>query len=255
MSELLDVTIVQTNLFWDSPKENRDHLDLLLSNVGKTDVVVFPELFSTAFSVSSKAEKMDGDTVVWLEQKAKSLSALIIGSLIIEDKEEKFNRLICYYPSGKFSYYDKRHLFSLMDEDHYFSKGNSKLVVNYKGWKICPLICYDLRFPVFSRNKENYDVLVYIANWPQSRIDHWNKLLPARAIENQAYVVAVNRIGFDANEVYFNGSSSVIDFNGSALLSLENEEVCINTSLSKSKLMNYRNKFPFLSDMDDFKMI
>jgi predicted amidohydrolase len=251
----LRVTLIQTSLYWESPQKNRAHFDALFQNITNTDLIVLPELFSTAFSVSAEAEKMDGITIGWLKQKSAQLSSVIIGSLIIEENKKRYNRLVCIYPDGEVFHYDKRHLFSLMNEQQYFSGGKSKLIIDVKGWKVSPLICYDLRFPVFSRNQEDYDLLVYVANWPVSRISQWKKLLPARAIENQSYVVAVNRIGEDNNHIIFNGSSCVIDFEGNTLANLNDKDVCFKIELNKSKLFNYRKKFPFLSDKDSFTIV
>lgn len=255
MESSIRVTLLQTSLHWESPQKNRLHFDSLFESFDQTDLIILPELFSTAFSVSADSEKMDGPTMKWLKQKSNQLNAVILGSLIIEENNKRFNRLVCIYPDGNLFHYDKRHLFSLMDEQKHFSSGNSRLIIDVKGWKICPLICYDLRFPVFSRNQEDYDVLVYVANWPTSRISQWQKLLPARAIENQSYVVAVNRIGEDINQVQFNGSSCVLDFKGDYLAHLKNERACCSIELDKFKLQSYRAKFPFLDDKDAFTII
>lgn len=248
----LRVTLVQTILYWESPEKNRSHFDSIFQQIESTDLLILPELFTTAFSVSAKAETMYGITIDWLKQKAIQLDCVIIGSLIIQENKSRYNRLVCVYPNKDIFCYDKRHLFTLMNEDKYFSSGESKLIVDVKGWKICPLICYDLRFPVFSRNKENYDLLIYVANWPSSRISQWKKLLPARAIENQSYVIAVNRIGQDFNQIEFDGSSFVIDYEGKVLESLMKKDICLTTELSKSSLNKYRKRFPFLNDKDDF---
>ncbi|MDA8956258.1 amidohydrolase [Flavobacteriales bacterium] len=255
MESSLRVTLLQTSLHWESPQKNRLHFDSLFETFDQTDLIILPELFSTAFSVSADSEKMDGLTIKWLKQKSIQLNAVIVGSLIIEENNKRFNRLVCVYPDGNLFHYDKRHLFSLMDEQKHFYSGNSRLIIDVKGWKICPLICYDLRFPVFSRNQEDYDVLVYVANWPTSRISQWQKLLAARAIENQSYVVAVNRIGQDVNQVQFNGFSCVLDFKGDYLANLKNERACCSIELDKFKLQSYRAKFPFLADKDAFTII
>lgn len=255
MESSLRVTLLQTSLHWESPQKNRLHFDNLLQNVPPTDLIILPELFSTAFSVSAPSEAMDGPTIKWLKQKAIQLNAVIIGSLIIEQNNQRYNRLVCVYPDATLFYYDKRHLFSLMNEQKHFSAGSSKLVIDVKGWKVCPLICYDLRFPVFSRNQDDYDVLIYVANWPSSRISQWQKLLGARAIENQSYVVAVNRVGEDANKVQFNGSSCVLDFKGDTLADLKDQNSSYTTELDKSELLSYRIKFPFLDDKDVFTII
>jgi predicted amidohydrolase len=250
MSELLKVTLVQTSLFWEEPKKNRDNFDQILQSITQTDVIVLPELFTTGFSFKTQFELMDGPTMAWMQQIAHKYDALVIGSILIESNFKRYNRLICMFPNGLFEFYDKKHLFSLMKEDQFLNPGNSRLIVNYKNWKLCPLICYDLRFPVFSRNNENYDALIYIANWPQSRINHWDKLLPARAIENQCYVIGVNRTGFDNNQIFFNGNSVAIDYKGNELIKLDKEQSYVSIQLNKSQLSQYRQKLPFLKDMD-----
>lgn len=254
MDNSLRVTLVQTSLYWESPQQNRLHFDSLLENVGQSDLIILPELFTTAFSVSAPAESMDGPSVNWLKQKAAQLKAIIIGSLIIKENNQKFNRLVCASPNGNHTYYDKRHLFSLMNEQKFFTSGKSRLIIDVKGWKICPLICYDLRFPVFSRNQDDFDLLIYIANWPISRISHWQKLLPARAIENLSYVVGVNRIGKDSNHVKFNGSSCVLDYKGDCVIDLEEKNICSTVTLNMSKLLDYRKKLSFLKDRDQFSI-
>ena len=244
----LNITIVQTTLFWESPNQNKNHLSALLKNVAPTDLIVLPELFTTAFSMTAKAESMQGDSVAWLKELARQKNALIIGSILIEENNKLYNRLICMFPNGNCSHYDKRHLFSMMKEDEVISKGGSRIVIEHLGWKICPLVCYDLRFPVYSRNNHEYDVLLYTANWPLKRIKHWTKLLNARAIENQSYVIGVNRIGEDGNKSFFNGKSAVFDFDGELVLDCESAETCSIVTISKEKLIQYRERLPFLKD-------
>ncbi len=252
MKDNLSVTIVQTTLFWESPEQNKNHLSALLQDADPTDLIVLPELFTTAFSMTAKAESMQGDSILWMKNLAKQKNALTIGSILIEENHKLYNRLICMYPDGNYAYYDKRHLFSMMKEDKVFSKGEKRIVLEYLGWKICPLVCYDLRFPVYSRNDQAYDVLIYTANWPISRIKHWTQLLRARAIENQSYVIGVNRIGEDANKISFNGQSIVLDFDGEAILDCQSVEVCGTLKLNKEKLSQYRKRLPFLKDQDNF---
>ena len=195
---------------------------------------------------------MSGETIQWMSSLASKLKALIIGSLIINEKGKKYNRLICMSPEGSYQYYDKRHLFDLMNESSYFTAGKDRLIINFKGWKLCTLICYDLRFPVFSRNNEEFDILIYVANWPASRIDHWNKLLVARAIENQCFVAAVNRVGSDINGVEFSGHSSLIDYNGDIIYRGNNNEQLKTFTINKADLNSGRSKLPFLKDVDSF---
>tara|TARA_B100001741_G_scaffold294826_1_gene277424 strand:- start:1904 stop:2668 length:765 start_codon:yes stop_codon:yes gene_type:complete len=248
----LRITLVQSNIYWESPEKNRTQLEAKLLAASQTDLIIFPELFNTAFSVTNVGEPMSGETIQWMSSLASKLKALIIGSLIINEKGKKYNRLICMSPEGSYQYYDKRHLFDLMNESSYFTAGKDRLIINFKGWKLCPLICYDLRFPVFSRNNEEFDILIYVANWPASRIDHWNKLLVARAIENQCFVAAVNRVGSDINGVEFSGHSSLIDYNGDIIYRGNNNEQLKTFTINKADLNSGRSKLPFLKDVDSF---
>jgi len=253
-SSYLEVTIVQSSLYWNSPSQNKSHISQLLSKVTQTDLIVLPELFTTAFSMTAKSETMDGPSILWMSNLSKEKNALILASIRITENRKNYNRLICTFPDGKILSYDKRHLFSLMQEEKYFSSGKNRLIVDYKGWRICPLICYDLRFPVFSRNNEAIDILIYVANWPTSRISHWDKLLTARAIENQVFVVGVNRIGKDGNGVEFNGNSTIIDANGEHLYLAQQKEVVKSVRLNKIDLNLIRQKLPFLKDSDSFTL-
>lgn len=251
----LSLTLVQCHLEWENPSANRRHIQQLLGSVDNTDIIVLPELFTTAFSVTAPPESMSGDSVQWMKKLAKNSDALIIGSVIIQDQAHKYNRLLCVFPNGTIQYYDKRHLFKLIDESIHFKAGINRLIVNYKGWRICPLICYDLRFPVFSRNRHDYDLLVYVANWPVSRIHHWTKLLDARAIENQSYVLGVNRVGEDDNGVVFNGKSRLVDATGNLLFEGDHNEQVLTYQLDYQELMAIRKKHPFLNDADEFVIL
>jgi len=248
----LRLTLVQSHLEWEQPTANLSHFSRLLQSVEQTDVIVLPELFSTAFSLSAPAEFMDGQSVQWMRQLSQEKNALIIGSLLLQENGYKYNRLICAFPDGSIQHYDKRHLFGMMDEEDHIHKGDKRLTIDFLGWRICPLICYDLRFPVYSRNTDQYDVLLYVANWPISRIEHWNKLLTARAIENQSYVVGVNRIGEDVNGIIYNGQSSVIDANGHIIYIGSEKEEIKTLSINKESLHSVRKKLPFLKDADRF---
>lgn len=252
MMTKLSVTLVQSHLYWQSPSKNRSHLEAHLSDVYHTDLIVLPELFTTAFCLSAEAEPMDGESIKWMSKIALEKDAVVVGSLIVQEKGSKFNRLIWMRPNGSYEYYDKRHLFSLMSEGEYFAAGKDKLILELNNWKICPLICYDLRFPVYSRNNSNYDLLLYVANWPVSRITHWNKLLFARAIENQSYVIGVNRVGQDANAVDFNGQSMLVDFHGDTVYNAGGIEAVKTITINKQDLVKARKCLPFLSDMDSF---
>lgn len=253
----LTVTLVQTELAWEDAYSNLQHFDSLLNKQAlNTDILFLPEMFSTGFSMNPQqlAEKMDGEAVNWMRQKAKLLDAVVCGSLIIEESGKYFNRLVWMRPDGSLETYDKRHLFTLAGEDKHYDRGEKRLVTSWKGWKICPLVCYDLRFPIWSRNTENFDLLVYVANWPKSRIMHWKNLIRARAIENQCYGIALNRIGIDGAQKEYSGHSTIVDFNGTALYEAIDVEDVFTLSLDKEKLSQYRERFQFLQDQDTFEI-
>ena len=222
----------------------------------KTDVIVLPEMFSTGFTMNNKvvAETMSGSAITWMKSIAKKKKCVITGSLIIKEKNKYYNRLVWMLPNGKYKTYDKKHLFCYAGEEKYYAAGKKKLIVNIKGWKICPLICYDLRFPVWIRNKNNaYDVLLFVANWPERRSHPWKTLLLARAMENQAYVVGVNRIGKDGNEYSYSGDSGIIDFKGEVISKLKAHQNSTETViLSQKKLSDWRKTFPAWKDADTF---
>ncbi|WP_026898404.1 amidohydrolase [Daejeonella oryzae] len=255
----LKITTFQAYLFWENIDKNLQNLGLRLSSIReKTDLIVLPEMFSTGFSMNSErlAEKMEGKTMQWMEVQAKKFSCVVTGSIIITENEHYYNRLIWMRPDGTYEYYDKRHLFGLGNEDQHYTPGTKKLFVELNGWKICPVICYDLRFPVWLRNtNEDYDMLLVLANWPERRSLHWRTLIPARALENQAYVVAVNRVGHDGNEVYHSGDSMCIDPNGKVVYYKPNDEDLYTFSIVKEEVENARRLFPFLKDGDNFKIL
>lgn len=254
----LKITTFQAYLFWENIEKNLQNLGLRLSSIReKTDLIVLPEMFSTGFSMHPEqlAEEMDGKTMKWMHQQAKKFDCVLTGSIIIKEDNKYFNRLIWMRPDGTYEYYDKRHLFGLGEEDKHYSSGNKKLFVELNGWKICPMICYDLRFPVWLRNiDEEYDMLLIVANWPERRSLHWRTLIPARAIENQAFVVAVNRVGHDGNEIYHSGDSMCIDPNGKVIYYKPNDEDLYTFSINKEDLIAARQSFPFLKDADKFKL-
>ena len=224
----------------------------------QTDIIILPEMFTTGFAMQPKhlAETMDGDTVIWMQKIAKQTQAAICGSIIITENNTYYNRFLFVHPGGTIQYYNKRHLFSLAGEHEHYNNDTSQVIIEYKDWRICPLICYDLRFPVWSRNTQSYDILLYVANWPKPRINAWNTLLKARAIENMSYVVGVNRIGTDPNGNVYTGNSIVLDALGNELSPLtENNDVCITTTLSKKDLQTIRKKFNFLNDKDVFTLM
>lgn len=259
IKDLLNVAVFQFDLVWENPAENRVLIDeMLLETRDTTDVVFLPEMFTTGFSMNIKemAETVGGETVDWMKVRSRELDVAICGSLIIKENQQYFNRILFVEPSGKVSFYNKRHLFSMGNENQYFQAGTERLIVDYKGWRICPLICYDLRFPVWSRNRNEYDLLVYSANWPGVRSDVWNTLLKARAIENQCYVVGVNRVGADKMGIDYLGESQVVDAKGHLLAKTRsNTTEILSTSLSYDDLINFRTKFPVLNDADDFNLI
>jgi predicted amidohydrolase len=254
----LKITTFQAYLFWENIDKNLQNLELRLSSIReKTDLIVLPEMFSTGFSMNPEehAEAMDGKTMNWMLQQAKKFDCVITGSIIIKEDKKYFNRLIWMRPEGSYEYYDKRHLFGLGEEDKHYSSGDKKLFVELHGWKICPMICYDLRFPVWLRNKdEEYDMLLIVANWPERRSLHWRTLIPARAIENQSFVVAVNRVGNDGNEIYHSGDSMCIDPNGNVIYYKPNDEDLHTFSINKEDLITARQSFPFLKDADKFEL-
>lgn len=254
----LKVTAIQTNLFWEDKSANLDYLEKKLAPlVNSSDIIILPEMFSTGFSMAPEkfAEVPQGQTLDWLKRQAKKINAVITGSYIVKEASSYFNRLIWMQPDGEFQTYNKRHLFSLSDEPKHYAAGQKKLIVEYKGWKICPLVCYDLRFPVWSRNVENYDLLIYIANWPEKRTHHWRSLLMARAIENQSYTIGVNRVGNDGNDFYHSGDTSLIDFAGNILLHTAHVEGTHTIELDYQKQQTFRKRFQFLADKDTFHIL
>lgn len=220
------------------------------------DLIVLPEMFSSGFTMNPKivAESMDGETISWLQHLAQAKNCAITGSLVIEENGKYFNRLIFVHPNGDLQTYDKRHLFTLAEEDKVYTSGKEKLIIEYKGFKICPLICYDLRFPVFARNVENYDLLIYVANWPKPRINAWDILLKARAVENMSYVIGVNRIGMDKNNLDYVGHSQAVDFLGNYLVEPQETDGVSMVILDKEKQIETRKKLGFLNDRDFFNL-
>ena len=254
----MKIALIQTSLTWENPIENRSHLAQKITGfMEEVDLIVLPEMFSSGFTMNPKAvaETMQGETVLWLQHLAKAKNCAITGSLVIEEKGNYYNRLVFVFPNGDIKTYDKRHLFSLAGEDKFYTAGTEKLIVEYKGFRICPLVCYDLRFPVFSRNVENYDVLLYVANWPKLRINAWDILLKARAVENMCYTIGVNRIGTDNNNLDYIGHSQAVDFLGNYLLEPQETEGIFIVTLEKEKLLETRSKLAFLDDRDKFTLL
>jgi predicted amidohydrolase len=253
----MQVALVQTALEWENPSENRALLDKKLSAISPhTDLVVLPEMFTTGFTMhpNSCAETMDGPTVEWMRRWAHQLQAALVGSVAMKDNGLFYNRLLFVTPDGGVSIYNKKHRFTLAGEDQVYEAGKHRLLIDYKGWKICPMICYDLRVPVFSRNTEDYDISLYVANWPAPRIQAWDVLLRARAVENMCYTLGVNRVGIDGNGLEYPGHSQGVDCFGNYLLPPQQTEGVFTVQLDKEKLVEARLRFPFLNDRDHFTL-
>ncbi len=259
MSDLLQVGFIQTDLHWENISANLAMFEEKIWQIEEDiDLLVLPEMFSTGFTMNAKplAEPMNSKTFRWMKQMAAQKECLVIGSYIVQEKGIYRNRLFGVFPDGAFKYYDKRHLFSLAGEGEEYTAGNDRLIIEWKGWKICPLICYDLRFPVWARSKNyEYDALVYIANWPTPRVNAWDTLLQARAIENLSYAIGVNRIGIDGYDAKYNGHSGVVDYLGKYLVGPEENEMIKVATLEKPKLDRFRRKYDFQKEADDFRLI
>lgn len=258
MQEVLNITMIQCPLFWEQPEQNRTMFSEQIATIEKpTDLIVLPEMFTTGFSMnpSSLAETNDGPSVKWMQEMARKSNSAITGSIIIQEEGKYFNRMFFVFPDGHYEYYDKRHTFTFAGEDKAYQSGDKRLLITYKGWKIFPLICYDLRFPVWARNSDDYDVILYVASWPQVRMLAWDTLLRARAIENMAYCVGVNRTGIDGNNHEYVGHSAIYDPLGVQISKPDFEGDFIETvSLSKRHLQETRTRFHFLDDRDTFEI-
>lgn len=253
-------TIIQTKLHWQQPALNRQMLSEKITPLhGKTDLIVLPEMFSTGFSMQTEelAEDMNGPTFRWMQEQAALSGAAVTGSFICREGAHFHNRLIWMQPDGQYFLYDKKHLFSLAGEHRHYEPGVERLILEWKGWRICPLVCYDLRFPVWSRNLKNdpYDLIIYVANWPQTRSLHWRSLLVARAIENQAFTLGVNIVGTDGKGLAYNGDSGIIDFSGRQICQISGGEGILTTELSMDEMRAYRLQLPFLDDADLFQLV
>ena len=259
MQDNLKIALIQSDLVWENPEQNRTNFTKKINNISEeVDVILLPEMFTTGFTMnaSALAEAMDGKTVSWMKELALKTKAAIVGSIIISEKNTFYNRLLFVEPSGNISSYNKRHTFTLVGEDKIYTAGKEKVILNYKGWKICPLVCYDLRFPVWARNTEDYDVLLYVANWPKPRVSAWDALLKARAIENMCYCIGVNRVGVDGVKSQYSGHSAAYDVLGEAITDFKpNEEDTQIVTLEKRHIQAYRNKLKFLDDRDTFNLI
>ena len=257
---MLNISLIQTDLHWQKPEANRAMLEEKIWQIKQaTDLIILPEMFTTGFTMHAQelAEPTNLTTHKWLAQQASQTQALVMGSYIVSENGKFFNRMVLMKPDGTYTTYDKRHLFRMGDEDKVFTAGTTQSIIAWKGWKIMPLICYDLRFPVWSRNVAlQYDLLVYVANWPQVRAHAWTSMLTCRAIENLAYTIGVNRVGTDGTGKDYSGNSAIFDFMGNQIISHDDGIEAISThSLDKKALENYRNSFPAYKDSDNFEII
>lgn len=254
----LRVTSVQNVLHWENEQANLSMFEEQLAQLsGKTDLIVLPEMFSSGFSMEPKsiAKDFDGDCVCWMQAQAKRLNSAICGSIAVKEAEAFANRFVFVHPNGNIDYYDKRHCFRMSGEHLVYKAGDQRKIINYLGWRILPQVCYDLRFPVFSRNKDDYDLAIYVANWPKVRRKPWMTLLQARAIENLSYCVGVNRVGFDGNNIEYSGDSLQVDFKGDVIFDHQ-QAVGVSTQvLSLASLNSFREKFPAWKDCDDFELM
>jgi omega-amidase len=254
----LKITIYQGYLFWENIDKNLQNISLRLSGIReKTNLIILPEMFNTGFTMNAETlgEEMEGKTMQWMHKTAQKYDCVVTGTLIIKEDGKFYNRLIWMRQDGTHEHYDKRHLFALGKENHTYTAGTKKLIVELNGWKICPMICYDLRFPVWLRNvDEDYDLLMVVANWPEKRALHWRTLIPARAVENQSYVIGVNRVGHDGKEVYHSGDSTCIDPNGNVVYYKRDEEDVYTFSIIGDEVKKVRRALPFLKDADRFEI-
>ena len=255
MKKNLKISLIQTHIHWENRDENLKMLDEKLSIINNVDIIILPEMFNTGFTMNAEkfAEEVDGVSMSWIIRKSKELDSVIVGSLIIKEHSSYYNRLVWIQPDGIIFHYDKRHLFSMSNEHRIYSPGKEKLIIEYNGWKICPMICFDLRFPVWIRNVDEYELLIFVASWPEQRIEHWKKLLPARAIENQCYVIGVNRTGCDSNNIY-NGQSMVVNPMGQERCMGSEEGIDIVTFIY-DEVIKLRQDMQFLKDQDSFKIV
>ena len=258
MDDVLKVAVIQADILWEDSKANLEkYQDMLRGLRVHPDLIIFPEMFTTGFSVNpgANAEPMDGNSVSWLKRIAGEMNSSMAGSLIIEENRKYFNRFVLIDPQGGIRHYDKRHLFRMGNEEAHYQSGNERKVFKSGEWRICPQVCYDLRFPVWSRNRNDYDLLIYVANWPEPRRDVWKTLLRARAIENLSYCIGVNRVGRDGRGINYAGESLIVDGKGHILnqVTADSEDIIIS-DLSLSDLRKFRNDFPVFRDADSFQL-
>jgi len=254
--QYLKTAFIQSNIVWHNAEINRINFSKKINAISEeVNIIILPEMFSTGFSMNPQeiAETMQGETVQWMQRLASEKNCAVSGSVIISENNHYYNRFLFVYPSGEIKHYDKRHLFTLAGEEKIYTSGNEKIIIDYEGWKICPLVCYDLRFPVWARNVEEYDVLLYVANWPKPRILAWDTLLRARSIENMCYVVGVNRVGSDTNKLEYVGHSAAYDCLGKRISKIEIEDEFIEiVKLDKEHISKVRRGLNFLNDKDEF---
>ena len=255
----LKIALIQSNLVWENPIQNRINFSKKIESITESvDIIILPEMFTSGFTMNATAvaETMTGETISWLLTSAKKNNCAIMGSLVILEDSTYYNRCVFVEPDGKISTYDKRHTFTLAGEHKVYKTGTEKIIIDFKGWRICPLVCYDLRFPVWARNTDNYDLLIYVANWPKPRINAWDALLKARAIENMSYCIGVNRVGLDANNYEYPGHSACYNVLGERIDNIpEKKEDIQVVTLNKSDIEHYRNKLNFLNDKDNFNLL
>ena len=255
----LKIALLQSNLVWENPIQNRINFSKKIESITESvDIIILPEMFTSGFTMNATAvaETMTGETISWLLTSAKKNNCAIMGSLVILEDSTYYNRCVFVEPDGKISTYDKRHTFTLAGEHKVYKAGTEKIIIDFKGWRICPLVCYDLRFPVWARNTDNYDLLIYVANWPKPRINAWDALLKARAIENMSYCIGVNRVGLDANNYEYPGHSACYNVLGERIDNIpEKKEDIQVVTLNKSDIEHYRNKLNFLNDKDNFNLL
>ena len=259
--QALRISLVQGATRWHDPAGNRDYYASLMAPLVGTDLILLPETFTSGFSNEAihNAETMQGPTIAWLRAQARALDAAVCGSVQLRAEEKVYNRLLFVTPDGEVKHYDKRHLFRYAGEHERYAAGAERLIVEWRGWRICPLVCYDLRFPVYSRNRHaggkfDYDLVLFVANWPTPRREPWRTLLRARAIENLSYCAGLNRVGTDGNGLSYSGDSAVIDFAGTPLAELGAQEQTITVSLDAAALAEHRARFPAWMDADEFRL-
>ena len=256
MKNSLQIAAIQFDIKWELKYENFKIIEKFLDKISETDIILLPEMFTTGFTMQAEkfSEKMDGETIKWMVLWSKKLDSAIGGSIIISEDSKIYNRFVFVTPEKEIFFYDKRHTFTLANENRYYNKGNNLGIFEYKGWKICSRICYDLRFPVWSRNKYNYDLLIYVANWPKTRIKAWDTLLRARAIENMSYCLGVNRVGNDGNKKSYPGHTTFFNYLGDKVAtSIEDKNNIISFNFKKDEMISTRKELKFLDDIDDFK--